>query len=198
MSRIGYARVSSRSQSHEEQIRLLKEAGCEVVRAEKESGKSLDGRDELATVLAFLRPGDSLVVTRVDRLARSLRDLLRIVDQISVKGATLVALAQQIDTATPAGRMFLQMLGVIAEFERELIRERQAAGIAAARARGDAPGGRKRVIDRSSVGRLLREGVSTAEIARRLRIGQASVYRIMDELNREKETPCQNTESANP
>lgn len=183
MTAIGYARVSSRGQSLEEQLRLLRDAGCATVRAEKESGRSLERRAELATTLDFLRPGDQLVVTRIDRLARSLRDLLGIVDRLAACGASLRALAESVDTATPAGRMFLQVLGVVAEFEREVIRERREAGIEAARRAGRPLGGRRPVIPRPEVARLLREGVSASEVARRLRVGTASVYRIRDELN---------------
>jgi DNA invertase Pin-like site-specific DNA recombinase len=188
MTKIGYARVSSKSQSFDEQSRQLSAAGCETIRAEKESAKSADDRPELQTVLAFLREGDSLVVTRIDRLARSLRDLLNLVQEIERRGATLVVLHQNIDTSNPTGRAFLQMLGVFAEFERELIRERQAAGLAAARKEGRSLGGRRRSIDRESVKQLLAVDppIPMIEIARRLKIGQASVYRIMEEITKEK------------
>lgn len=188
MTRVGYARVSSAGQSHEEQVRRLTEAGCEVVRAEKESGKSAESRAELQTVLAFLRAGDQIVVTRLDRLARSLRDLCEIARLLDEKSAALVVLDQSVDTSTPAGRMFFHVLGAVAEFERELTRERQAAGIAAARREGRSLGGRRREIDREGVRSMLalRPEVARPEIARRLRIGVASVYRIERELAEEK------------
>ena len=178
----GYARVSSSSQTLEEQISTLTAAGCEIVRSEKQSGKSAQDREELQTLLAFLRAGDTLTVTRIDRLARSVKDLLTIVDLLRERGAHLVALHQSIDTSSPAGVAFLQMLGVFAEFERSIILERQRAGIAAARAAGRSLGGRKATIPRSDVARLLGEHIGATEIARRLSIGVASVYRIMDEL----------------
>lgn len=184
MTRIGYARVSSHGQSYDEQSAALAAAGCTVIRAEKQSGKTTEGRDELETVLSFLRPDDVLCVTKLDRLARSLSDLLKIVDRIKAAGASLCVLQQRIDTATPAGRAFLHMLGLIAEFERELIHERQAAGIAAARREGRSLGGRRASIDRGSVRSLIAERVPYLEIARRLRIAPASVYRIAEELTK--------------
>lgn len=189
MTKIGYARVSSASQSHEEQSRALREAGCEVVRSEKLSGASTVGRKELEVVLTFLRPGDELIVVRMDRLARSVRDLLSIVDRIELAGASLVILGQGgIDTRTPHGRMFLSILGSVAEFERALIRERQKTGQLAARREGRSLGGRHKSISRESVARLLAASppVAVPEIARRLCIAQASVYRIMTELQKEK------------
>jgi DNA invertase Pin-like site-specific DNA recombinase len=187
MTRVGYARCSSQSQSTAEQERRLAEAGCDLVRAEKESGKSAAARPELQTVLAFLRPGDALVVTRLDRLARSVRDLCEISARLDAAGASLVVLDQSVDTTTPAGKMFFHVLGAVAEFERELTRERQAAGIAAARRDGRSLGGRKRSIDRSEVRGLLAAApdIPLPEVARRLRIGVASVYRIVGELAQE-------------
>lgn len=187
--RYGYARVSSSGQSLEEQTSELLHAGCDLVRSEKESGKSTTDRTELAACLAFLRKDDSLVVTRIDRLARSLRDLLSIVQQIQDKGAHLIVLKQQIDTSTAAGRAFLHMLGLIAEFERELIVERRNAGLAAARKAGRSLGGRKATIDRDSIRNLLglSPPVSYQEIARRLKIAPASVYRIVNELSEKRQ-----------
>jgi len=187
LTRIGYARVSSASQNYEEQARQLRAAGCDVVRAEKESGASLARRAELEIVLSFLRAGDQLIVTRMDRLARSVRDLIAVADRVAAAGASLAVLDQGVDFSTPHGRMFLQILGAVAEFERALIRERQASGIAAARRAGRSLGGRRATISRESVARLLAVAppVPVAEIARRLGIGAASVYRIMDELQKE-------------
>ena len=179
--RYGYARVSSVSQSLAEQSARLTAAGCARVLSEKQSGKSAHDRAELQTLLAFVRTGDELVVTKIDRLARSLGDLLSIVEKLREAGAGLVALDQGIDTATAAGMAFLQMLGVFAEFERTLILERQRAGIAAARAAGRSLGGRPAVIPRDRIIALLAEMTPAKEIARRLRISKASVYRIMNE-----------------
>ena len=178
----GYARCSSASQSLDDQIARLTAAGCTIIRAEKESGKSTEQRAELKTLLAFIRDGDDLVVTRIDRLARSVRDLCHIVDELRGRGANLLALEQSIDTGSAAGMAFLQMLGVFAEFERTLILDRQRAGIAAARAAGKSLGGRAAVIPRESVAALQAEGVGATEISRRLKIGIASVYRILKEI----------------
>ena len=130
MTVIGYARVSTTDQSLDIQEAALKAAGCEVIRSEKRSGTTTTGRAELQTVLGFLRPGDVLMVTRIDRLARSIGDLQDIVRAVKAKGATLKATEQPIDTGTAAGKCFLDMLGVFAEFETNLRRERQLEGIA--------------------------------------------------------------------
>jgi DNA invertase Pin-like site-specific DNA recombinase len=114
----------------------LKAAGCEVICAEKRSGTTTEGREELRTVLDFLRRGDVLMVTRIDRLARSIGDLQDIVRHVKARGASLKATEQPIDTGTAAGKCFLDMLGVFAEFETNLRRERQLEGIAKAKAAG--------------------------------------------------------------
>ena len=175
----GYARVSTLEQDLAIQRAALKAAGCDVVRAEKASGARRDGRTELQSLLDFLRPGDALVVTRIDRLARSMRDLQDIVHELKGKGVALRATEQPIDTGTAAGKAFLDMLGVFAEFETNLRRERQAEGIAAAKARG-AYKGRKPKIDAAAIRQLLeQEKIGPAAIARRLGIGRASVYRAL-------------------
>src|SRR5246127_1372253 len=179
MTVIGYARVSTSDQSLEIQEAALKAAGCGVIRAEKRSGTSTSGRAELQTVLDFLRAGDVLMVTRIDRLARSIGDLQDIVRAVKAKGASLKATEQPIDTSTAAGKAFLDMLGVFAEFETNLRKERQLEGIAGAKERGVYKG-RKPSIDATVVHRLRGEGVGPAEIARRLGIGRASVYRLLE------------------
>ena len=137
----------------------MKAAGCAIIRAEKVSGTSRQGREELRTLLDFIRPGDELVVTRVDRLARSIGDLQDVVRELKAKGATLRTTEQPIDTSTAAGKAFLDMLGVFAEFETNLRRERQMEGIARAKAAGVYKG-RKPTIDRDEVRRLRAEGRS--------------------------------------
>ena len=175
----GYARVSSTDQDLTLQRAALKAAGCEVIRAETASGTRRDGRTELQTLLDFLRPGDALVVTRIDRLARSLKDLQDLVHELKGRGVALRATEQPVDTGTAAGKAFLDMLGVFAEFETNLRRERQLEGIAAAKARGVYTG-RKPSIDPAEVRRLREgEGLGPAAIARRLGIGRASVYRVL-------------------
>ena len=177
----GYARVSTTAQDLSVQEAALRAAGCEVIRAEKKSGASREGRTELATLLDFLRAGDTLVVTRVDRLARSIGDLQDVVRALKAKGVALRATEQPIDTSTAAGKAFLDMLGVFAEFETNLRRERQMEGIAAAKARGVYNGkGRTPTVDAAEVRRLhAEEKLGPAAIARRLNIGRASVYRVL-------------------
>lgn len=179
MALYGYARVSTTDQDLSIQESALRAAGCEVIRAEKRSGTRRDGRTELQVLLDFLRAGDTLVVTRIDRLARSMKDLQDIVHELKGRGVALKATEQPIDTSTAAGKAFLDMLGVFAEFETNLRRERQMEGIAAAKARGVYKG-RKPSIDRTRVLELAAEGIGKAEIARRLGIARASVYRVLD------------------
>ena len=177
-SLIGYARVSTEDQDCSIQETALRAAGCTVIRSEKKSGTSRDARTELETVLSFLRPGDTLVVTRIDRLARSLLDLEGIVADLKAKGVHLKALEQPVDTSTPAGKAFLQMLGVFAEFETALRRERQMEGIAKAKAAGVYKG-RKPSVPADEVKRLHAGGAKPAEIARQLGVGRTSVYRAL-------------------
>ena len=179
MTAIGYARVSTADQNLEIQEAALRAAGCEVVRSEKRSGTTTKGRTELQTVLDFLRPGDLLVVTRIDRLARSVGDLQDIVRTVRAKGASLRATEQPIDTTTAAGKAFLDMLSVFAEFETNLRKERQSEGIAKAKAAGVYKG-RPATIDATKVKRLREQGFGASEIAKTLGIGRASVYRALE------------------
>jgi DNA invertase Pin-like site-specific DNA recombinase len=178
MTKVGYARASSIEQSLDVQIAALKAANCDVIRSEKRSGASTAGRDELRTILDFIRAGDVLMVTRIDRLARSIGDLQDIVRELKAKGATLKATEQPIDTSSAAGKAFLDMLGVFAEFETNLRRERQMEGIAAAKAKGVYKG-RPASIDAAKVAALKAEGLGATEIAKRLKVGRASVYRLL-------------------
>jgi DNA invertase Pin-like site-specific DNA recombinase len=174
----GYARVSTLSQSNDLQVARLRAAGCDVVRQEAVSGRSRVGRSELETILEFVRPGDTLVVVKLDRLGRSTRDVLNLVHELESKGAALRVLEPEIDTSRPEGRIILTTLSMVAEMELTFIKERQRAGIDAARAMGVYKG-RKKSIDREAVRRLRAEGVGATEIARRLRIGRASVYKVL-------------------
>ena len=174
----GYARVSSASQDLSLQLERLKEAGCTVIRSEKVTGTSRDNRTELDTLLQFLRPGDTLMVTRVDRLARSVGDLQDIVKTLKATGVDLKATDQPIDTSTAAGNAFLDMLSVFAEFETNLRKERQAEGIAAAKAKGVYKG-RKPSIKIDAIQALREQGKGATEIAKALGIGRASVYRVL-------------------
>jgi DNA invertase Pin-like site-specific DNA recombinase len=174
----GYARVSTIDQDLGLQRTALKAAGCEVIRAEKASGTRRNGRTEMQTLLEFLREDDTLVVTRIDRLARSVKDLQDIVHELKARKVTLKATEQPIDTGTAAGKAFLDMLGVFAEFETNLRKERQLEGIAAAKARGVYKG-RKPSIDAAAVRRLAAAGMGGTEVARQLGIARASVYRLL-------------------
>src|SRR6478609_1433130 len=179
MSVIGYARVSTTGQNLELQENALRAAGCEIIRSEKRSGTTTAGRDELRTVLDFLRKGDVLMVTRIDRLARSIGDLQDIVRAVKARGASLRTTEQPVDTSTAAGKCFLDMLGVFAEFETNLRRERQLEGIADAKARGIYKG-RKASIDPTKVKAMKADGMGPSAIARALKIGRASVYRALE------------------
>jgi DNA invertase Pin-like site-specific DNA recombinase len=181
MATYGYARVSTVDQDLAVQMDALKAAGCTIIRQEKVSGTSRDGRKELDTLLQFLRKGDTLVVTRIDRLARSVYDLQGIVRELQEKGAALRATEQQgIDTATPEGKCFLDMLAAFAEFETRLRRERQLEGIEKAKA-ANVYKGRKPSIDPEEVRSLKASGLGASAIAKKLGIGRASVYRVLDE-----------------
>ena len=181
MAMYGYARVSSLSQSTDVQVARLKAVGCDVLREEAASGRSRAGRTELETILEFIRPGDTLVVVKLDRLGRSTRDVLNLVHELQSKGAALRVLEPEIDTSKPEGRIILTTLSMVAEMELTFIKERQRAGIEAAKAKGVYKG-RKRSIDRDVVLRLREEGVGATEIARRLGIGRASVYKVLAAL----------------
>src|SRR6202047_446535 len=159
MTVIGYARVSTTDQDLSIQEAALRAAGCDVIRAEKQSGTTTQGRAELRTVLDFIGKGDVLLVARVDRLARSSGDLQDIVRTLRAKGASLRATEQPIDTSTAAGKCFLDMLGVFAEFETNLRRERQLEGIAKAKAEGRYRG-RKPSIPKSETAKLRAEALA--------------------------------------
>ena len=177
--RYGYARVSTIDQDLSIQNAALTAAGCELVRAEKVSGTSRAGRDELELLMQFMRAGDELVVTRIDRLARSIGDLQDIVRALKAKGVALRALEQPIDTSTAAGKCFLDMLGVFAEFETNLRKERQLEGIAKAKAAGVYKG-RKPSIPVDEVKALRAAGRGATEIAEELGISRKSVYRALE------------------
>lgn len=181
MAVFGYARVSTSDQDLSLQEEALRRAGCERVLSEKVTGTTREGRAQLRILLDFVRAGDVLMITRIDRLARSVADLQDIVRELKSKGVHLRATEQPIDTATAAGKAFLDMLGVFAEFETNLRRERQLEGIAKAKAKG-VYRGRKPSIDVKEVRRLhAEEKLGPATIARRLGIHRASVYRALGE-----------------
>ena len=180
MTTVGYARVSTIDQDLTVQQEALNSAGCEKVFSEKVSGASTIGREELQRILDYVRDGDELVITRIDRLARSVKDLQDIVGFLNEKGVSLRATEQPIDTTTAAGKCFLDMLGVFAEFETNLRKERQMEGIAKAKDRGVYKG-RKPSIDVDNVRSLKEQGLGATAIAKELGIGRASVYRVLAE-----------------
>jgi DNA invertase Pin-like site-specific DNA recombinase len=176
---VGYARVSSVGQSLDVQLAALGEARCEKVFAEKHSGTSTGKRQELQDALEFVRDGDTLVVTRLDRLARSAGDLHTIVSRLSRKGVGFRCLQQSgVDTTTSTGKLLLGMLAAIAEFETDIRKERQREGIERAKAAGVYKG-RKPSVDAAAVRALRDQGVAPTTIAKQLRIGRASVYRAL-------------------
>ena len=178
MPKFGYARVSTNDQDCGIQVAALNAAGCDRVWSEKVSASSLRDRVELAAMMAHVRKGDTVLVTRIDRLARSIGDLQDIVRDLKARDIELQATEQPIDTKSAAGKAFLDMLGVFAEFETNLRRERQAEGIAKAKAEG-AYRGRPAKFDADEVRRLRSEGLGGTAIAQRLGMGRASVYRLL-------------------
>lgn len=178
MTLFGYARVSTTDQDLGIQEATLRAAGCQTIRSERKSGTERGSRTELQILLDFLRKGDTLVVTRIDRLARSMKDLQDIVHELKGRGIALKATEQPIDTSTAAGKAFLDMLGVFAEFETNLRKERQTEGIQAAKARGVYKGGKAR-IDPEAVRALAAGGMKPAHIARQLGISRGTVYRYL-------------------
>lgn len=179
MAIIGYARVSSVGQSLDVQDDQLKAAGCEKVFSEKFTGTTTKGRDQLTAALDYVREGDVLVVTRMDRLARSLVDLRNVVDRLNAKGVGFRALQQgAIDTTRSDGRLMLNILASFAEFETDIRKERQLEGIAKAKA-ANAYKGRKPSVPVDKVRQLSREGMGPTDIAKALGIGRASVYRAL-------------------
>lgn len=178
MARIGYARVSTTDQDLETQLVRLRAEGCEVVRCEKISGGSREGRDELATVIAFLRSGDELIVSRLDRLGRDTRDVLNIIHECEQKGAFVTVLDPHVSTRGEMGHLVMTVLGMVAQMERRFIKERQREGIGRAKAAGIYQGGKKR-IDRNEVAKLHASGLGAAAIARRLGCSRMQAYRII-------------------
>ena len=177
---VGYARVSSVHQNLDVQLEALKAEGCVRIYQEKVSGTSRTKREELAKVLDYVREGDTLCITKLDRLARSLPDLINIGAQLDKKGVALKVLDQPVDTNTPAGRLFFSMLGAFAQFETEIRRERQFEGIAAARSRSDSPyKGRPASIDVDKVNEMKSNGMGATAIANEMNISRQSVYRLL-------------------
>jgi DNA invertase Pin-like site-specific DNA recombinase len=177
MAIVGYARVSTTGQSLDTQLATL--AGCEKIFREKISGAK-DDRQELQAMLEFVREGDTVQVTKLDRLARNTRHLLEISEYLQDKGVALNILNIGINTATPTGKLMLTMIGAIATFEREMMLERQAEGIALAKIKGKYKGRKATARNKSQeVIEMLGQGLSKPEISRQLGIGITSIYRIV-------------------
>jgi len=181
MAIYGYARVSTLSQDTEVQVQKLKEAGCSVIRTEKVSGASRDGRTELQTILDFLTEGDTLVAYKLDRLGRSTRDVLNIVHELDQKGAFLRVLDRDIDTSKPEGRLILTVLSMVSEMELSFIKERQKAGIEAAKAKGTYKG-RPSSIDTDKLVELRNKGVGATDIAKELGCTRSAVYKALERI----------------
>ena len=186
---LGYARVSTNDQNPEAQNARLIEAGAIRVFTDVISGKRFD-RPGLAELLDHARPGDRLCVTRLDRLGRSLRELLETVDDLKARGIHLVSLEERLDTSSAAGELVFHVFGAIAHFERRLISERTRDGIAAARKRGRTPG-RPRLDPEtvSAAQKLVEAGLSPARAAKQLGIGRATAYRIAAGMREEVSAP---------
>ncbi len=179
--KVGYARVSTQDQNPELQIDALQEAGCEKIFQEKASGAQRD-RPQLKAALDYLRPGDVLVVWKLDRLARSLKQLIETVESLEAKGIGFKSITESIDTTTPGGKLIFHIFGSLAEFERSMIRERTRAGLEAARARGR-KGGRPRGLsdeDLTAAKALLRDPEITFEaVAKRVGVSAGTLYRYL-------------------
>ena len=176
--KVGYARVSSSGQSLDIQLEALKKYGCEKIFQEKVSGTSTQGRDKLKECLEFVRESDEICFTRIDRVARNILDLQLIVKELTEKGVTISATEQPISTKDATSKCFLDMLGVFAELETNLRKERQLEGIAKAKAKGVYKGGQAK-IDVEQIKKLKGEGLGATAIAKQLNIHRDSVYRLL-------------------
>jgi DNA invertase Pin-like site-specific DNA recombinase len=175
---VGYARVSSAGQSLEVQETALRQAGCDPIFAEKRSGRKASDRPELARAMEYVRAGDTFLVTKLDRLARSVVDLHRIVDRLAAQGVGFRVLQQSgIDTTTSTGKLTLGILAAVAEFEADIRAERQRDGIEAAKAKGIYKG-RKPSVDPDEIKSLLSKGMRPADVARELGCARSTVYRL--------------------
>ena len=178
---VGYARVSTLDQTPQLQTDALKQAGCERIFTEKASGAQRD-RPQLIAALEYLREGDSLVGWKLDRLARSMRQLIETVEELERRSIGLRSLTEQIDTATAGGRLIFHIFGALAEFERALIRERTTAGLKAARDRGRV-GGRPRTLKTKDIAAakalLADSSISVEEVAARLNVSIPTLYRYL-------------------
>ena len=179
MAIIGYARVSTEDQHIDAQLEQLHQAGCKRIYKEKASGVKVD-RPQLAAMLDYVREGDTVVACKLDRIARSTKHLLEIVETLESKGVAFRVLNINLDTSSPTGKLMLTMLGAIATFEREMMLERQREGIAKAKEKGKYKGRKPTAREKAGqVVKLIAEGRTKDAVAKELGIGVASVYRIV-------------------
>jgi len=175
---VGYARVSTKDQNLDMQLDALKAAGCDRIFDDTISGARGE-RLGLAKALEQLRPGDTLVIWKLDRLGRTLKQLINLVDELAARQVDFRSLTDNIDTSSPSGRFFFHMMASLAQMERELLKERTKAGIATARKRGKHPGRRRR-LDESKVQsakRLLASGQPAGQVATHLGVSVSTLYR---------------------
>lgn len=182
MEIVGYARVSSAGQSLDVQLEKLASAGCSKVFKEKRSGRQAENRSELLACLEFVREGDVLVISRLDRMARSVLDLAKISDRLKQKGVCLKVLDQGLDTTTSEGRLMFSLLGAFAEFEADIRRERQIDGVALAQKKG-IKFGRKKALNETQIARIRHmrkeDGFSIEQLTERFSVSRSSVYRAL-------------------
>lgn len=182
MAHIGYARVSTHEQNLDLQRDALARANVAQIYEDKASGRTLD-RPELTQCLKALRPGDTLVVWRLDRLGRNLRDLVRIVSELEERGVSFQSLTEMINTQGPSGKLVFHLFAALAQFERELLRERTFAGVAAARARGRL-GGRTPLLSASqtkaAIALMNDKSMSVTEICRQFRVSRSTLYNLWE------------------
>ncbi len=179
---IGYARVSTHEQTLDLQLDALKKAGCEEIRTDKISSVA-DDRPGLDQVLAITRTGDTIVVWRLDRLGRSLKQLIELINELQDRGVGFKSVTENIDTTTTGGKLVFHIFGALAEFERSLIKERTNAGLAAARARGRM-GGRPKALDQKKIERLRtlynKQDIPVYELLEMFQVSRGTLYKYVD------------------
>jgi DNA invertase Pin-like site-specific DNA recombinase len=179
---IGYARVSTHEQTLDLQLDALKKAGCEEVRTDKISSIA-DDRPGLGQALTIARSGDTIVVWRLDRLGRSLKQLIELVNDLNGRGVGFKSLTESIDTTTTGGKLVFHIFAALAEFERNLIKERTNAGLAAARARGRL-GGRPKALDQKKIERLRtlynKQDIPVSELLEMFQVSRGTLYKYVD------------------
>ncbi len=183
--KVAYVRVSTIEQNEARQIEALEKHGVEKWFTEKVSGKNTTDRPELQNMIEFVREGDTVYIHDFSRLARSTKDLLDIVEKLTAKGVHLVSNKENIDTSTPTGKLMLTMIGAIAEFERQNLLDRQAEGIAIAKAKGVYKGRKPVEVDdevfKVQYERYMRREITKTELAKELNIGRTTLYKMLNE-----------------